>query len=134
MKFKFLVSAFSLSLLLIPGASFAQSQLELTEQSCNTLAESDKELNSVYQQVLKKHQSDPVFTRKFRAAQVAWIKFRDAETEAIFPMEQNNANYGSVFPMCLCSELDELTRARVQRLKEWLYSEEGNACGGSRWP
>jgi len=111
----------------------AQSQASTAQHSCGEFKKSAAQLNRVYQQVLAKHGHDMVFAQHFKAAQRAWIAFRDAELNAIYPPEKNN-EAGSVLPMCQCDNLTELTNARVKQLQEWLTSQEGDVCAGTRWP
>lgn len=92
----------------------------------------DQELNRVYQQVLQTYKEQPEFIAKFRAAQKAWLQFRDAHLEAMFPAKDKYANYGSVYPMCASILLSELTEARIKQLRVCLVGfEEGEACSGS---
>jgi uncharacterized protein YecT (DUF1311 family) len=107
----------------------AQTQLELNDCAGEELAAADAELNRVYQAILKKYKDDSRFIEKLRAAQRAWLAFRDAEFEAKFPASDG---YGSIFPMCAAQYKAQLTRERVTRLREWLDGiEEGDACSGS---
>lgn len=78
----------------------ARTQPELTHCSGLASQQADKELNAVYQAVLKRHNADRVFSEKFKAAQRAWLKWRDAEMEAIYPdSDQPQRSYGSGFPI-----------------------------------
>jgi len=56
----------------------------------------DDELNKTYQQLLKKATGDPVALQKIRAAQKAWVAFRDAQIAALYPSEDKQ-QYGSAF-------------------------------------
>jgi uncharacterized protein YecT (DUF1311 family) len=110
----------------------AQSQAAMNECASLGLAAADKELNQVYQQVLAKYATDKVFTAKLRAAQKAWIAFRDAELNARFPAADPSMAYGSVYPMCVNNELEAMTRKRIEELRAWLKgAEEGDVCAGS---
>ena len=62
--------------------SFAQTQTEMNIESYNQYLKVDKELNVVYNQILKKYSSDKVFLKKLKISQNLWVKFRDAEAEA----------------------------------------------------
>jgi uncharacterized protein YecT (DUF1311 family) len=67
-----------------------------------------------------------------KVAQNAWIKFRDAEMNALFPEDNKSVEYGSVFSMCWNNALTDLTKQRIKKLKVWLNGiEEGDACSGS---
>jgi uncharacterized protein YecT (DUF1311 family) len=96
------------------------------------LKTADSELTKVYEEVLGKYKSDPEFIGKLKAAQRAWIQFRDAHLEARFPKEDKRAEYGSVYPVCAGQILAELTEARTKQLRAWLDGTvEGDACSGS---
>jgi uncharacterized protein YecT (DUF1311 family) len=110
----------------------AQSQAAMDECASKSLDAADKELNQVYQQVLAKYASDKVFVGKLRAAQKAWVAFRDAELDARYPASNKSLQYGSVYPMCADNELEAMTRKRTEELREWLKgATEGDACAGS---
>lgn len=114
------------------GAAAAQSQAEMNAEACGTYRVADEELNRVYSRVLREYASDAKFVRKMRAAQRAWLAFRDAHLEARFPAEDKRRAYGSVFPMCFCGVQEELTRARTEHLNKWVEGlTEGDVCAGS---
>ena len=126
---KKIVIVFSLVLSVL---SFAQTQTEMNIESDNQYLKVDKELNVVYNQILKKYSSDKVFLKKLKISQNLWVKFRDAEAEAKFPAEEKRYEYGSVFPLCYNSFLEELTKHRISELKKWLEGyEDGDICNGS---
>ena len=108
----------------------AQTQGDLTECGSNDYKSADDELNKTYQQLLKKAAGDPVALRKIRAAQKAWVAFRDAQIAALYPAENKQKEYGTVFPMCANLALADLTRQRTRMLKEMLNPVEGDVCGG----
>jgi uncharacterized protein YecT (DUF1311 family) len=110
----------------------AQSQTAMDECASKTLAAADKELNQVYQQVLTQYASNKVFIIKLRAAQKAWMAFRDAELQARYPESDKQAMYGSVYPMCASNDLEAMTRKRIDELRAWLKgTQEGDVCAGS---
>lgn len=109
----------------------AQSQSDMTGCAMKSLDAADKELNQVYQQVLRKYAKDTVFVAKLKTAQKAWLAFRDAELAARFP-DSDKSNYGSVYPMCADNELEAMTRKRTDELRAWLKgTQEGDVCAGS---
>lgn len=116
---------------LISNFGFSQTQLEMNQSANNDFLKADKELNSVYQKILKEYKSDVNFIKNLKFSQKIWIQFRDAEMKVKFP-ERENGYYGSVFPMCWSMELTELTKIRTKKLKIWLTGiEEGDVCSGS---
>lgn len=121
-----------LAMSLMTGAAYAQTQMELAGDACSEYKQADADLNSVYGEVLAKHKKDTAFAAKLKEAQRAWIKFRDAHLESIYPAANKQQEYGSAFPMCNCGELAEITKKRTAQLKQWLTAEEGDVCNGSR--
>lgn len=110
----------------------ANTQLESNECAAKEYREADAELNRVYKAILEKYKKDSVFLGKLRAAQRAWLAYRDAEIEAKYPHAEEPRYYGSIFPMCDSLYRAQLTRERVKKLREWLDGgEEGDACSGS---
>ena len=109
----------------------AQTQADLNDTACQAYKKADAELNGVYRQVQTEYRTDKVFLRKLQLAQRAWLVYRDAQLTALFPSEEPGA-YGSVYPMCRCGELSELTNQRTEELKRWLTgTREGDVCAGS---
>lgn len=115
-------------------SAFAQTQLDLNEDACTSYQKADAELNKTYKAILRKKSDDPVFLAAMKKAQRAWVAFRDAEIEAVYPEADKQAQYGSVYPMCNCGVAAHLTQQRVEQLKAWLTAEEGDVCNGSKWP
>lgn len=111
--------------------AFSQTQLEINEEAFNNYKKADKELNAVYQKILKVYKSDAEFLKNLKASQKIWITFRDAEMLAKFP-KREPGYYGSIQPTCWSNYLKELTEERTKRLKIWLTGiEEGSMCSGS---
>jgi uncharacterized protein YecT (DUF1311 family) len=115
------------------SAKEGTTQTELNEQSCARYKYSDAELNKVYREVLELKQADANLLGRLKAAQWAWMKFRDARLGELFPDTSPARAYGSMYPSCRCGELEELTRARIAQLREWLDAKE-DICAGSRTP
>lgn len=110
----------------------AQTQAEMNQDACAKYKKADAEMNAVYQQVLNKYKQEPGFLAKFKTAQRAWIAFRDAHLESLYPEPNKLRAYGSVNPVCRCSVLAELTAERTKQLKHWVDgAEEGDTCSGS---
>nr|WP_243698927.1 lysozyme inhibitor LprI family protein [Flavobacterium sandaracinum] len=104
----------------------------MNQKAYKDYEKADKELNTVYQQILKDYKRDSKFILKLKEVQKAWIKFRDAEMNALFPEENKQLEYGSMFPLCWSIELTKLTKERTKKLKVWLNGiEEGDGCAGS---
>jgi uncharacterized protein YecT (DUF1311 family) len=62
----------------------------------------------------------------------AWEAYRDAQLKALYPPVANaQAEYGSVYPMCLTMLKRKLTESRIRDLKT-LTTSDGDACLGYR--
>jgi len=124
--------ATTIMIILCCAGPLAQSQRDMNRQACDQYRKADNELNAAYNQTLKIYKDDALFIEKFKEAQRAWIVFRDAEMEALYPEKDKQETYGSVFPMCHCSELTAITLQRTKELKRWVKgTKEGDVCSGS---
>ena len=109
----------------------AQTQGDLDRQACNEYKKADAELNKVYQQVLTEYRADTLFVSKMKNAQRAWVAYRDAHLESLFPAADPR-EYGSVYPMCRCTALTQITKKRTAELRQWVVGiKEGDVCAGS---
>jgi uncharacterized protein YecT (DUF1311 family) len=99
--------------------SRAQSQMEMTAQSWAEFEKADKELNAVYQKVMKT-MDDDVARKKLIAAQKAWVAFRDAQAELDADAERGGSLSNQVRAI---SETD-LTKARIAELKKYLADQQ----------
>lgn len=118
---------FSMSLI----SAYGQTQLEMNEQAAKDFKKADKELNAVFQQIIKANRSDTVFIKNLKKAQNLWIQLRDAELDAKFP-EEPGKFYGTVAPMCWSMYKTDLTKERIKKLRVWLTGvKEGDVCAGS---
>lgn len=111
--------------------SFGQTQNEMNQNEYAAYKKAEKEINSVYQRILKENSFDTEFLKNLKAAQRLWIQFRDAEVKAKYP-NRTQGYYGSVYPMCVSIYLTQLTQDRIKTLRIWLTGiEEGDVCSGS---
>jgi len=118
-------------IILLAAESSAQTQGQMNDEACRKYQQAEAEMNTVYKQVLAEYKSETTFIKKLGAAQRAWLVFRDAHLEALYP-EIDKTRYGSVYPMCRCDALSELTRERTKMLKKWITgNKEGDVCTGS---
>lgn len=127
-----LLTLSAIAIVFSSAAALAQTQTDSNEDSCATFKQADALLNKSYNQVLSEYRKNGAFIRKLRVAQRAWIAYRDAQIEALYPATDKRAEYGSVYPMCRCSALATLTTQRADELKKWIDgAEEGDVCSGS---
>lgn len=110
----------------------AQTQAALNDQACAEYARADSELNATYRQILRERRADAAFLRNMRAAQRAWIAYRDAHLAALYPSAAPRRDYGSSYPTCRCAALTAATKSRAEELKRWASgAPEGDVCAGS---
>ena len=108
--------------------SKATNQHDINECASKDFDTADKELNQTYKAILAKYKDDALFLTQLRKAQEAWIKFRDAELDAKFPLapgKNPRVEYGSMYSMCYFSEKAQLTRQRSEQLKDLLKTGPG---------
>ena len=118
-------------LILIASFSFAQNQVELNKDANNQFEKADKELNKIYNTILKSYRSDTVFIKNLKRSQKLWVQLRDVEMIVKFP-DREHKYYGSVQPMCWSLYKAELTTRRLSELKLWVNGvEEGDVCSGT---
>jgi uncharacterized protein YecT (DUF1311 family) len=112
------------------GPAERQTQLQLNEEACAAYKKADAEMNSVYRRILKDYSSNATFIAALKKAQLAWIRYRDADLESVFPGDPGQ--YGSINPMCRCMRLADTTKERTKVLQQWVDGvEEGDVCAGS---
>ncbi len=110
-----------LTLFLVPMAAFSQTQMQMNKQAAIDYAKVDKELNVVYQQIMKKYAKESLFIVYMKEAQHRWIDFRDAEFKRYMPhFMQGNTHYGTMYSLERSSFLEQLTADRVKTLKKIL--------------
>ena len=108
----------------------SQTQLQMNEASCAEYKQADREMNRVYLKIVSDYRGRLAFIKALKKAQLAWLRYRDAHVESIFPGDASQ--YGSVSTMCRCGSLAEITKERTQTLNRWLEGiEEGDVCAGS---
>ena len=79
----------------------------------------EKELNDIYQQIKTQKRFTPDFLKKLKLAEQAWIKYRAADLEALYPAE-DKMEYGSVYQRCYPLEMNYLAEIRIEQLKKIL--------------
>ena len=104
------------------------SQPELNACATDDFNKADKELNATWQALLRKEAQDKVFIAKLRAAQKAWLAFRDAELDAHFACDSDNPRmcWGSMEGMSFMMRKKDLTQQRTKMLKDMLEHGHGH--------
>ena len=96
----------------------AQSQLEMNMCWGNQYKAADAQLNAAYREFNSK--LNPEETAQLKAAQLAWIKFRDANCEFVADAYKG----GSIRPMIAAMCLADVTNARTSELKAQMKERE----------
>lgn len=102
-------------LTIYPDASHAQSQQEMNLQAERDFEAADSSLNQVYKQLTGKLDKESL--EKLKAAQRAWVQFRDAEAE--FEMDLG-ARGGTLAPLIYNGRRAAMTKARIVELQRLL--------------
>lgn len=97
-----------------------QTQLDMNDCAVMEYQRVDSELNAVYAEYRKR--LSPSQAQQLKAAEVAWIKFRDAS--CIF--ETSEVEGGSIHPLVYHDCLTTKTRERIAALKALASCKEGD--------
>ncbi|HPY39880.1 MAG TPA: lysozyme inhibitor LprI family protein [Thiolinea sp.] len=104
------------------------NQSELNQCAFDDYTAADKKLNYTWKQLMNNFKADKTATAKLKAAQKAWLVFRDAEIDAMFACDTKEDNcWGSMEPMQRFYEKAALTEARTARLQHYLNKGLGVA-------
>ena len=112
----------------------AVNAYEMNECAGQDLKNAEKKMNAVYQAVIKAHHDDLIFIGKFKAAQRAWLMWRDAELAAIYVEHSPGESQGTNVAMCRAGRAERLMMERTKQLRVWIEGEfpEGDVCTGSQ--
>ena len=103
----------------------ARTQADMNDCYATEYRKADAELNRLYTALLAK--ATGTRRQQLQRAERAWVTFRGAHLEAIYPDSRPGA-YGSVHPMCVSIILLELTVEHNTHLRRLLDPGEGNVC------
>lgn len=146
MKKLLLSTAFALFLL--PAAAFSAdaasktpapqftdnaTQKDINRQVCGKMKKADKDVDDLFNNLVKTYNYDPVFVKYLKETQKAWIEYRNARMQAIYPPEYHDS-YGSVITSCQCNAQAKLDEERLADLDQWAGSKGNYAgsCAGTR--
>lgn len=102
----------------------ANAQREMNVCANEESVRVDHELNQIYELLLSKARGRPLAIAKVQAAQMAWITYRDAYIEAMYPATDKQGAYGSVFPMEVDLLSAKLARQQINALHDILRQNE----------
>lgn len=103
----------------------ATTQMEMNTCAGEEAARVDTRLNDVYHELLSKAAKQLEAVVKIKAAERAWVAYRDAYMEAMYPAKDKQVEYGSIYLMEASLLRARLTERHTTELKEMLqqYSE-----------
>ena len=107
------------------------NQMEMNQCAADDYAAADKKLNATWKKLMEKFKNDKTAIAKLKAAQKAWIAFRDAEVDAMFACDEGDVSvcWGSMYPMLFNSELQSMTETRTERLQKYIDQGLGEPMG-----
>ena len=103
----------------------ANTQAEMTACASDEASRAESELNEVYRTLLAKSASQPESVAKIKAAEGAWLAYRDAYMDAMYPARDKQAEYGSIYPLEANLLRAKLTRQHTKALKDLLKRYNG---------
>ena len=110
-----------------------QNESKTEKQAIAEYNQSEKELNRIFNLILKTYAKDTVFIKKLKESQRLWALSRDADIELVFPYHKADPNeYGSMLNACKAWELKDITDERIDYLNQWVEGIDGSGCEGSR--
>jgi uncharacterized protein YecT (DUF1311 family) len=105
----------------------AKTQIEMNACANQEASRIDAQLKAVYGKLLSQATSQHKDAEKIKAAEEAWIAYRDAFIEAMYPAKDKRAEYGSIYPMQADLLRANLTQRQVIALMELLQQYSSSA-------
>lgn len=98
------------------------TQIEMNQCAYEDYKSADNLLNMAYNELRTLEKEDTPYLKKLKASQKAWLKFRDAEIEAIFACDSNDMQlcWGSMYPLLYNSSMQKLTENRTKTLVSYI--------------
>lgn len=100
--------------------SLKGNQSEVTAAVYKEFRRSDQKLNEIYRKIFVKYKSNPLFLKKLTLAERAWISYRDAHLESLYPESDRQYQYNGLYSIAYFLEKAHLTWERAKQLNEWL--------------
>ena len=102
----------------------ANTQLAMNSCANEEVLRVDAELKGLEQKLALAARTEPGASDKIEAVAKAWIAYRDAYLEAMYPAKDKQAAYGSIFRMEIGLLRAKLARRQIQALRELLKQYE----------
>ncbi len=112
-----------------PARKQPETQFDLDVEAGHSLESAEREMTRVLSQLRARASGKPEAIAVLDKAQSAWTAYRDAQLHAMWPSDDKQGQYGSVFPMCFANAKATLTNKRTVELKAMLSTVEGEVCG-----
>jgi uncharacterized protein YecT (DUF1311 family) len=84
----------------------------------------DQRLNAAYAKLLRARSKDQVAQKKLKACERAWLTYRDAYINAMYPAEHKQAAYGTMYPMEVDILYAKLTQEHIVELTKLANDSE----------
>ncbi|MCR5562064.1 MAG: DUF1311 domain-containing protein [Desulfovibrio sp.] len=119
--------------LFVGAAQSGFAEPKAIEEGSSELYElQDRTLNDNYRRIFKLYADDPVFLKKLKASQRAWLKFRDAELEALFPHAGEAGADSADIERGRLIWMGRLAEERAMQLARWIQgAKEDDPARGS---
>jgi uncharacterized protein YecT (DUF1311 family) len=98
----------------------ALSQTEMHVCAGEEAKRVNAEMDALYRKLLARVTNEPNAVAKITAAQKAWTVYRDAYIEAMWPADNKQGEYGSMYPTEADMLWVELTRRQIAALQALL--------------
>jgi len=109
----------------------ANTQDEMHVCASEEALRADREMNITYRQVLATVSNEQA-AAEIRASQEAWMAYRDAYMQAMFPADDKIAEYGTLFFLEVNLVRADLTRQHTRELTELLKQHNRGAAKGPK--
>jgi uncharacterized protein YecT (DUF1311 family) len=109
----------------------ANAQSEMNVCANEEAVRVEAELNEIYHKLLSKVASQPEAIERIKTSERAWIAYRDAYMDAMYPAKDKQAEYGSIYPMEFDLRRAKLTKQQVAALKDLLEQYGGDESATS---
>jgi len=105
----------------------AKTQAEMNACANEDAARVDAERNAIYRKILSEPSTQPEAIAKIKAAESAWITYRDAYMDAMYPAKDKQGAYGSIYPMEADLLRARLTKQHLVDLRQLLQQHHSGA-------
>jgi uncharacterized protein YecT (DUF1311 family) len=105
----------------------ARTQAEMNACANQEGARADAERNRLYDRLRAAAADQPEASAKIKAAENAWLGYRDAYLEEMYPAADKQGAYGSIYPMEAEMLRAKLTRHHTAELKDVLQRYKGGS-------